>query len=150
MLGHRFEGAGFTYSDPANPDGNPSSQEVHRMRVSTAHPRSGAWSQRVAWFFAASALTLTLALGGCRTGANNNSSNSGNQTPSQTQQSSSATSGVSSGGSSTGSTTGSNNSSSLQQLENIDSQDQNDSQQLNSAQNDAGVNYSSQENNTLP
>ncbi|MGH2503079.1 MAG: hypothetical protein ACRDID_11245 [Ktedonobacterales bacterium] len=119
------------------------------MRVSTAHPRSRAWSQRAAWFFAASALTLTLALGGCRAGAHN----TGSQTPPQTQQAPSGAPGApgaSSAGSSTGSTTGASNSSSLQQLENIDSQDQNDSQQLNSAQNDAGVNYSSQENNTLP
>jgi hypothetical protein len=146
MLGHRFEGAGFTYSDPANPDSNPLSQEVYHMRVSTAQPRSRAWSQRAAWFFAASALALTLALGGCRAGAHN----TGSQTPPQTQQAPSVAPGGSSASSSTGSTTGSSNSSSLQQLENIDSQDQNDSQQLNSAQNDAGVNYSSQENNTLP
>lgn len=120
------------------------------MRISTAHPRSRAWSQRAAWFFAASALMLTLALGGCRAGAHN----TGSQTPPQTQQAPSGAPGASSAGSSTGSTTGSttgsSNSSSLQQLENIDSQDQNDSQQLNSAQSDAGVNYSSQENNTLP
>lgn len=110
------------------------------MRSTTAHPRS--LSQRAAWFFAASALTLALALGGCRAGAHN----SGSQTPPQTQQ---APAGATSS-SSTGATTGSTNSSSLQQLENIDGQDQSDSSQLNSAQNDAGVNYSSQENNTLP
>lgn len=110
------------------------------MRSTTAHPRS--LSQRAAWFFAASALALALALGGCRAGARN----TGSQTPPQTQQ---APAGATSS-SSTGATTGSTNSSSLQQLENIDGQDQSDSSQLNSAQNDAGVNYSSQENNTLP
>lgn len=108
------------------------------MFHSTAHPRS--LSRRAAWFFAASALTLALALGGCRAGARN----TGSQTP-QIQQTQQAPAGATSGPS-----TGATNSSSLQQLENIDSQDQNDSSQLNSAQNDAGVNYSSQENNTLP
>lgn len=120
------------------------------MRVSTAHSRSRTWSQRAAWLFAVSALALTLALGGCRAGAHN----TGSQTPPQSQQAPSGAPGGSSTGSTSGSTpgstTGSNNSSSLQQLENIDSQDQNDSQQLNSAQSNAGVNYSSQENNTLP
>jgi hypothetical protein len=139
MLGHRFEGAGFIHGASAIANINPSSQEVYRMRVSTAHSRSRTWSQRAAWLFAASALALTLALGGCRAGAHN----TGSQTPPQSQQ-------APSGAPTPGSTTGSNNSSSLQQLENIDSQDQNDSQQLNSAQSNAGVNYSSQENNTLP
>ena len=109
------------------------------MRHTAARPRS--LSQRAAWFFAASALMLALALGGCRAGAHN----TGSQTPPQTQQTQQAPAGATSGPSS-----GSNNSSSLQQLENIDSQDQGDSSQLNSAQNDAGVNSSSQENNTLP
>ncbi|HZC05610.1 MAG TPA: hypothetical protein VE338_08210 [Ktedonobacterales bacterium] len=39
---------------------------------------------------------------------------------------------------------------SLQQLESVDSQSQSDIQQLDSAQIDAGVNYSSQENQTQP
>lgn len=150
MLGHRFEGAGFIHDDPAHPDIYPSSQEVYRMRVSTTQARSLTWPRRAAWFFAASALALALALGGCRAGAHN----TGSQTPPQTQQAPSGAPGGSTTGSTSGSTpgsaTGSNNSSSLEQLQNIDSQDQNDSQQLNSAQNNAGVNYSSQENNTLP
>lgn|SRR5512146_1480660 len=112
------------------------------MSGSTSSFRSRSLSQRAAWLFAASALTLALALGGCGAGARHSSNPPATQQTQQTQSgSSSATSGA---------TTGSSNSSSLKQLETIDSQDQGDSQQLNSAQNNAGVNYSSQENNTLP
>lgn len=95
------------------------------------HPRS--LRQRVAWMCAASALTLTLALGGCRAGAVH-----------QTTQPS---------GASTSSATGagaSSNSAALQQLQSIDTTNQSDTQQLNSVQSDAGVNYSSQESQTLP
>jgi hypothetical protein len=112
------------------------------MQTGSHHPRS--WSQRPAWVFAASALALTLALGGCATP---HARNGGSPTFQQTQGGSSATG--TSAGSSTGATTGSSNSS-VQQLQNIDNQNQSDSQQLNSAQNDSGVNYSSQENQTQP
>lgn len=112
------------------------------MSGSTSRFASRSLSQRAARLLAASALTLALALGGCRAGARNANNPPTTQQTQQTQGgSSSATSGA---------TTGSSNASSLQQLENIDSQDQSDSQQLNSAQDNAGVNYSSQENNTLP
>jgi len=106
------------------------------------HPRS--WSQRAAWVFAVSALALTLALGGCAPRARN----SGSPAIQQTQGGASTTG--TSAGSSTGATTGSSNSAALQQLQTIDNQNQSDSQQLNSAQNDSGVNYASQENQTQP
>ena len=113
------------------------------MRSEMASRRSRSFSQRAAWVVAASALTLTLALGGCRAG--------GNQPT--IQQGQSGVSGASTGsttGASSGASTGGSNNSSLQQLETIDNQNQSDSQQLNSAQSDAGVNYSSQENQTQP
>jgi hypothetical protein len=112
------------------------------MQTVSHHSRS--WSQRAAWVFAASALALTLALGGCATP---HARNGGSPTFQQTQGGSSATG--TSAGSSTGATTGSSNSS-VQQLQNIDNQNQSDAQQLNSAQNDSGVNYASQENQTQP
>jgi hypothetical protein len=94
---------------------------------------------------AASALALTLALGGCRAGARTG----GSQTIQQTQGGATSASSASNGAGSTGST-GSSNSAALQQLQTIDNQNQSDSQQLNAAQSDAGVNYSSQENQTQP
>lgn len=112
------------------------------MQTSLHHPRS--WSQRAAWAFAASALALTLALGGCGT---SRAHNGGSPAIQQTQGASTTGSTT---GASTGATTGSSNSSALQQLQSIDNQNQSDSQQLNSAQNDAGVNYASQENQTQP
>ncbi len=114
------------------------------MQTLSHHPRS--WLQRAAWVFAASALALTLALGGC---AAPHARNGGSPTIQQTQGGSSSATGTSTGAS-TGATTGSSNSAALQQLQNIDNQNQSDSQQLNSAQNDAGVNYASQENQTQP
>lgn len=116
------------------------------MRGSTSRFALRSLSQRAAWLLAASALSLTLGLGGCRAGAHNANNP---PTTQQTQQTQSGSSSVTSGATS-GATTGSSNAFSLQQLQSIDSQDQSDSQQLNSAQNNAGVNYSSQENNTLP
>ncbi len=113
-------------------------REVMSMRNEMAYRRSQSLSRRAAWLVAASALALTLALGGCRAGARTGGSQS---TVQQTGASA---------GTTTGPSAGSSNSSSLQQLENIDNQNQSDSQQLNSAQNDAGVNYSGQENQTQP
>lgn len=81
---------------------------------------------------AVAALAVTLALGGCRTGAAHTASPS-------THGAGSLSNGA-----------GSSNSSSLQQLQSIDSQNQSDSQQLSGAQSNAGVNYSSQESQTQP
>ena len=105
-------------------------------KLSLQRPRS--ISERAAWVAAVSALTLTLALGGCRAGAHTENIQS------TIQQGQSGVSGAA------GATTGSSNNPSLQQLEGIDSQNQSDIQQLDSAQNDAGVNYSSQEDQTQP
>jgi hypothetical protein len=102
-------------------------------KLSLQRPRS--ISERAAWVAAVSALALTLALGGCRAGAHTGNSQS------TIQQGQSGASGA---------TGGSSNSPSLQQLESVDSQNQSDIQQLDSAQNAAGVNYSSQENQTQP
>ena len=102
------------------------------------HPR--ALSQRVAWVFAASALTLTLALGGCRAGARNG----GSQTIQQTQGGATGTT-----GGATGSATPSN-SAALQQLQSIDNQNQSSEQQLSADQTSAGTNYTSQQSQTQP
>lgn len=110
-------------------------------QASSALPRT--LRRRLAFAVAASALVLTLGLGGCRTGARN--ANQGSQTTQQ--QSGAATSGASTGA---GGASSSTNSAALQQLQTIDNQNQSDAQQLNSAQNDAGVNYASQGNETLP
>lgn len=125
------------------------------QQITTRGLRSGQpVGRRVAWLFAASALTLTLALGGCRSGA---ARQNGGQPIQQTQGGSSVAGSTS--GSSTSSTTSSSSSSTgstpsggsaLQQLQGVDQQNQNDQQQLNSAQNNAGVNYSSQENQQQP
>lgn len=109
-------------------------------QTSFAGPRT--LGQRLAWAVAALALVLTLALGGCRAGAH--SANQGNQT---TQQQSGATPG---GTTSAGGATAGSNSAALQQLQTIDNQNQSDSQQLNSAQSSASVNYASQDTETLP
>lgn len=97
--------------------------------------RSRSLGQRAAWIFAASALTLTLALGGCGSAARNG----GTQATQQTQS-----------GASNGSNASGSNSAALQQLQGIDNQNQSDAQQLNSIQSAAGVNYSSQQNQTQP
>jgi hypothetical protein len=102
-------------------------------------------SLRLAWLFAASALVVALGLGGCRAGARN--STGGAQTTQQSQ--SGAPSGAKTGSTNSGAP-GSSNSTTLKQLQTIDNQDQSDSQQLNSAQTSAGVNYISQSSNTIP
>lgn len=102
-------------------------------KLSRQRPRS--ISERAAWVAAVSALALTLAVGGCRAGAHTG----GSQSTIWQGQSGAA-----------GASTGSSNNPSLQQLESIDSQNQSVIQQLGSAQNDAGVNYSSEENQTQP
>ena len=115
------------------------------MDEHTSLRRSRSLGQRTAWVFAASALALTLALGGCRS----TTRNGGAQTTQQTQGGAAgATSGGSSGAAPSSSAGGSN--SALQQLQGIDNQNQSDAQQLNSAQSSAGVNYSSQQNQTQP
>ena len=103
--------------------------------------RSRSLGQRAAWIFAASALTLTLALGGCGSAARNG----GTQATQQTQSGASSATGASNGSNASGS-----NSAALQQLQGIDNQNQSDAQQLNSIQSAAGVNYSSQQNQTQP
>jgi len=115
------------------------------MRGRTTLTGQRALGQRLAWVFAAAALTLTLALGGCRASARNG----GAQGAQQTQ--SGATTGASHA--STGSTAGSatpSNSAALQQLQTIDNQNQSDLQQLSSAQSGAGVNYTSQQSQAQP
>ena len=130
------------------------------MRGEISLPRARTLGQRAAWVFAVSALALTLSLGGCRAGG---AHNTGGQAIQQNQSgggvgatggSASTTGGTTSStngsnGTSNGST-GSSNSAALQQLQTIDSQNQNDASQLNQSQGDAGVNYSSQENQTQP
>ena len=121
------------------------------MRGEIGLPRPRTLGQRAAWVFAASALALTLTLGGCRAGG---ARNAGGQTIQQNQSSGVGSTGAatSSSNNSTSSTssTGSSNSAALQQLQSIDSQNQNDASQLNQSQSDAGVNYSSQEIQTQP
>ena len=91
------------------------------------------------------ALALTLALGGCRAGsARNGSGNSGVPVT----QSASGTDSSSATG--TSGTSGTGNNAALQQLENADSQNQTDQQQLNSAGSNAGVDYSSQDSPIQP
>lgn len=104
--------------------------------------RPRAFRQRLAWTFVATALTLTLALGGCRATAHN----SGAPFSQQAQ-------GGTSSGAPTGSTTssgGSSDSAAVQQLQSIDSQNQSEQQQLDAAQSGAGVNYTSQQGQAQP
>lgn len=112
------------------------------MRRQTTLVPSHTIRQRLAWVFAASALTLTLGLGGCRSGA----SNGGAQTIQQTQSGASTSA---NSGAATGSAT-SSNSAALQQLQTVDNQNQSDTQQLNAAQTGASVNYTSQQSQTQP
>ncbi len=105
------------------------------MRGQTSLTHSRTLGKRLALIFAASALTLTLALGGCRSGARG-------QTIQQTQGGASSDAGA-------GSTT-SSNSAALQQLQSIDDQNQSDAQQLDATQSGASVNYASQESQTQP
>ncbi len=106
------------------------------MGVQT-HAR-GEWSlaRRAGLTLVIPALALTIALGGCRAGARNGNNNNGGPTVTQSATSTS--------------TSGSGSNASLQQLENIDSQNQTDQQQLNSAGSSAGVDYSSQDNPLQP
>lgn len=96
-------------------------------------------ARRAGWMLGVSALALTIALGGCRAGARNN--NSDVPVSQSTSGSSSATGATSSG-------TGDN--AALQRLEGADTQNQTDQQQLNSAQNSASVDYSSQDSPLQP
>lgn len=112
------------------------------MRSQATLVPSRALGQRLAWVFAASALTLTLALGGCRSGARNG----GAQTIQQTRSGASTST---NSGAATRSAT-SSNSAALQQLQTIDNQNQSDTQQLNAAQTGASVNYTSQQSQTQP
>lgn len=99
------------------------------MAVETHRRRNVARRAGVA--LAVPALTLALLLGGCRAGARNNS----NSNPPVTQGA---------GGSS------SSDNGALRQLENADSQNQTDQQQITNAGANAGVDYSSQENPLNP
>lgn len=95
----------------------------------------------------ASALVLAIALGGCRGGSARNGGNNGNSGVTVTQ---SATGTGSSGATSTTGSSGPGSSAALRQLEQIDSQNQTDQQQLGSAGSDAGVDYSSQDSPIQP
>ncbi|HET9111573.1 MAG TPA: hypothetical protein VFN78_12165 [Ktedonobacterales bacterium] len=112
----------------------------------TSLSRSRSLSQRAGWIFAVSALALTLALGGCRSGARNG----GVQTIQHTQGGAAGSTSGGSSGVAAGSSAGGSNSAALQQLQGIDNQNQSDAQQLNAAQSSAGVNYSSQQNQAQP
>ncbi len=110
------------------------------MGVQT-HVRSGrSLARRAGLMLAIPALALTIALGGCRAG-NAHATNGG----ASVSQSASGASGATSTGSG-----GSTSNAALQQLESIDNQNQNDQQQLNSAQQNAGVNYSTQSSAIQP
>lgn len=111
------------------------------MEGRTSLSRSRSLSQRAAWVVAASALALTLALGGCRSTSRTGGAQAVQQTQSGATSASSAAGGSSASGSS---------SAALQQLQGIDNQNQSDAQQLGSAQSAAGVNYSSQQTQTQP
>ncbi len=108
----------------------------------------GEWSlaRRAGMALAIPALVLAIALGGCRaSGARNgNGAGAGNSGVPVTQ----STSGT--GSSSATSTSGSGSNAALRQLESVDSQNQTDQQQLNSAGSSAGVDYSSQDNPLQP
>lgn len=106
------------------------------MYVKTSQKGVSGLRRHASVYVAVAALAATLALGGCRTGAAHTTSPSIH--------------GAGSLSNGAGSATGSSNSSSLQQLQSIDSQNQNDTQQLSGAQSSAGVNYSSQESQTQP
>jgi hypothetical protein len=97
--------------------------------------------------FAVPALALTIALGGCRAG-NAHNTNSGAPV-SQNSNSSGAPSATGTSSTGAGGTSTSSNAA-LQQLENADNQNQGDQQQLNNAQNNAGVDYSSQDTPIQP
>ncbi len=107
------------------------------MGVQTRARSGQSLARRAGWMLGVSALALTIALGGCRAGARN----TGAPVSQGANSSTSATSATSSG-------SGSN--AALQQLEGVDSQNQSDQQQLNSAQNSAGVDYSIQDSPLQP
>ncbi len=118
------------------------------MGVQTRALGGRSLARRAGLLLAVPALALTLALGGCRAGsARNGNGNSGNSGVPVTQ----STSGTSSSSAtSTSGTSGTGNNAALQQLENADSQNQTDQQQLNSAGSNAGVDYSSQSSTIQP
>jgi hypothetical protein len=117
------------------------------MGVQT-HARSGrSLARRAGLMLAIPALALTLALGGCRASARNGNTNGGG---SATVTQSAGGTGSSSATSTTSGSGGGGSNAALQQLENVDSQNQTDQQQLNSAGNNAGVDYSSQDNPIQP
>ena len=106
-----------------------------------AHGRAGlagrTLARRAGLALAIPALTLALALGGCRAGAARNANNTN---PPVTQ----STNG--NGSPSAANTPGASNSNAaLQKLENADNQNQTDQQQINNAGSNAGVDYSSQD-----
>ena len=108
------------------------------MSVQTRALARQSLARRAGLMLAVPALALTLALGGCHAGARNN----GAPVSQSTSGSSSATN--------TSGTSGTGNNAALQQLENADSQNQTDQQQLNSAGSNAGVDYSSQDSPIQP
>lgn len=108
------------------------------MRMQLARISMRSLKQRGAYALVACGLALTLALGGC--GARSGSGVATQQT----------TSGTTSGASTGATTGGSANSAAIQQLQGVDSQNQSDASQLSAAQNDAGTNFSTQENETQP
>jgi hypothetical protein len=97
-------------------------------------------ARRAGLALAMPALTLALLLGGCRAGARNN----GNSNPPVTQNT-----GANGSSSATSKPSASSNAA-LQQLENADSQNQSDQQQINNAGSNAGVDFSSQDNPLNP
>jgi len=114
------------------------------MGVQTRARSGRSLARRAGLMLAIPALALTIALGGCRASARNGNTNGG----ATVTQSASGTG--SSSATSTSGTGSSNSNAALQQLETIDSQNQTDQQQINSAQNNANVDYSSQDSPIQP
>lgn len=104
------------------------------MAVETRALGGRSLARRAGLLLAIPALTLALALGGCRGAAAHNTNSN--------------TPGVQSGGSTSssgGTSTSGGNNPALQQLQNADNQNQTDQQQLNGAASNAGQDYSSQD-----
>jgi hypothetical protein len=103
-------------------------------------------ARRASVMVAIPALVLAIALGGCRASGARNGAGAGNSNVPVTQ----STSGTgSSSVTSTGNSGGGSNAA-LQQIEQLDSQNQTDQQQLGAAGSDASVDYSSQDNSIQP